>query len=164
MRLNYKDRFSKGNQVYFRYGRLSSRKMLECYGMAIEGNKYEHIWVHIDLLPLLKDYPDILLEMRDRCLSHKQKFKLKRREFSMEIMFFSRLVRWRYKRDSVKGLFNPTDLGRELEAIAYYRELMETLLKNYPAKKVLEAQLTDKQTGYHQYFGVVYQLEKVRVL
>jgi hypothetical protein len=94
MRLHKKDRVKKGNQVYFRYSRLSSRKMLECYGMAIEGNKYEHLWVHIDLLQYLKSYPDILKEMKERKLSHKQKFKLKRREFSMEIMFFCRLINW----------------------------------------------------------------------
>jgi len=29
---------------------------------------------------------------------------------------------------------------------------------------VLESKLRDKRTGYHKYFGVVYQLEKVRVL
>jgi hypothetical protein len=62
---------------------MSSRKMLECYGMAIEGNKYEHLWVHIDLLQYIKNYPDMLEEMKKRSLPHKQKFKLKRREFSM---------------------------------------------------------------------------------
>ena len=86
--------------------------MLECYGMAIEGNKYEHIWVKLDLLPLLHNYPDILLEMKQRRISHQQKFKLKRRESSHEIMYFSRLVRWRYDSHSVKELFMPTDLDR----------------------------------------------------
>jgi len=121
MRLHRKDHFRKGNQVYFRYSRLLSRKMLECYGIAIEGNKYEHIWVRIDLLPLLRDYPDILLEMKHRRISQLQRFKLRRREFSQEIMYFSRLVNWRYEKDSVRELFMPKDLQRELKAIGYFR-------------------------------------------
>jgi hypothetical protein len=51
-----------------------------------------------------------------------------------------------------------------LGAIAYFREILERLLKDYQPKELLESKLLDKQTGYHKYFGVVYQLEKVRVL
>jgi hypothetical protein len=79
MRLYRKDRFKKGNEVYCRYSWMSNRKMLECYDMAVEGNKYEHLWVHIDLLKYFKDYPYMLQEMNKLNLSHKQTFKLKRR-------------------------------------------------------------------------------------
>ena len=60
MRMNKRDYFKANHQLYFCYGRLSNRSMLERYGMAIEGNKYDHVWVVLPIVPFIEGYPDTL--------------------------------------------------------------------------------------------------------
>ena len=54
-----KDSFDSNSQVYFCYGRNSNRTLLLRYGFAIEGNKYDHVWVTFDLSLILGQMPDL---------------------------------------------------------------------------------------------------------
>lgn len=158
MRLGKKDRFNKDNQVYFRYGRLSNRKMLECYGMTIEGNKYDHLWVRIDGLKYLSAYPDMLERMQSRRLTLKYKFKVKRREFSMELVLFYRMVNWSRMRHTIEELFTPVDLNREVKALHGYEDLLKEIVAQEDKESALEEELKKPGLGYHGYFAVVYRL------
>lgn len=44
-----KDQFEPGSQVYFCYGRLPNRLLLMRYGIALEYNKYNHVFIRIDI-------------------------------------------------------------------------------------------------------------------
>lgn len=164
MRLGRKDTFRKGNQVYFRYGRLSNRKMLECYGMAIEGNKYDHLWVRLDGLRYLASYPDMLELMQNRRLSLKFKFKLKRREFSMEMVLFFRLANWSRMRHTVESIFAPEDPAQEIRALEAYLNMLRDIQKASEKESVLVEKLMSKDITYHKYFATVYRLEHVRIV
>ncbi len=98
--------------------------------MTIEGNKYEHLWLHVDLLPYLSEYHDMLQLMKDRRLCHKLKVKLKRREFCMELVLFCRLTVWRMD-NPIKEIFNPKNYDRELKALGKFEEIMKEALKKY---------------------------------
>ena len=110
--MNKRDFFEEGNQVYFCYGRLSNRMMLERYGVALEGNKFDHVWVKVDLLRHLEAYPDVLEIMQLRSLSLKRKFKVKRREFCMELLQFIRMTKWSAIRNRLDELYYPFDRDR----------------------------------------------------
>jgi hypothetical protein len=53
MKCSSKDQFEKGAQVYFCYGRLSNRMLLMRYGVALEFNKYDHVYLKIPFLEYL---------------------------------------------------------------------------------------------------------------
>ena len=44
-----KDQFEAGSQVYFCYGRLPNRLLLMRYGIALEHNKYNHLFIRINI-------------------------------------------------------------------------------------------------------------------
>jgi len=44
-----KDQFEAGSQVYFCYGRLPNRLLLMRYGISLEHNKYNHLFIRIDI-------------------------------------------------------------------------------------------------------------------
>lgn len=44
-----KDQFEKGSQVFFCYGRLPNKLLLMRYGIALEHNKYDHMFIKIDV-------------------------------------------------------------------------------------------------------------------
>ncbi|MBS1889971.1 MAG: hypothetical protein JST59_01650 [Actinobacteria bacterium] len=51
-----KDQFEAGSQVFFCYGRLSNRLLLMRYGIAVEHNKYNHLFLRLDMAKYSKDY------------------------------------------------------------------------------------------------------------
>lgn len=44
-----KDQFEQGSQVYFCYGRLPNKLLLLRYGIALEHNKYNHLFMRINI-------------------------------------------------------------------------------------------------------------------
>lgn len=44
-----KDQFEKGSQVFFCYGRLPNKLLLMRYGIALEHNKYDHMFIKIEV-------------------------------------------------------------------------------------------------------------------
>lgn len=48
-----KDQFEKGSQVYFCYGRLPNRLLMLRYGISLEHNKYNHLFIRIDVSQLV---------------------------------------------------------------------------------------------------------------
>jgi hypothetical protein len=55
-----KDKFEANNQVYFRYGKDSNRTLLLWYGFALLGNKYEHVWINLDIVSKINMFSDVL--------------------------------------------------------------------------------------------------------
>lgn len=88
------DRFEPSNQVYFRYGRNSNRSLLLKYGFAIEGNKYEHLWVSFSITQCVEEFPDVLQKVMEKKLSLLRKFKIHHHILNMDIIIFFRLNSW----------------------------------------------------------------------
>lgn len=72
-----RDNFLSNHEVYFCYGRNSNRTLLMRYGFAIEGNKYEHVWLSYDISLPLKYMPDLLKMVQEKGLSLRRNYKIK---------------------------------------------------------------------------------------
>ena len=53
MKTGLRDEYEKGSEVYFCYGRLSNRQLLKRYGISIELNKYDHVYLRLNCLEIL---------------------------------------------------------------------------------------------------------------
>jgi hypothetical protein len=73
-----KDQFEKGAQVFFCYGRLSNRMLLMRYGIAVEHNKYNHIFLRLDAAKYSKDYTAYPQLLAQTGMSRLIKIKVKR--------------------------------------------------------------------------------------
>lgn len=105
--------------------------MLERYGVALEGNKFDHVWLRVDLLKYLEGYPDVLEVMQLRSLSLKRKFKIKRREFCLELVQFVRTSKWSAVRNRLDELYYPFDLDREYSVLGDTITLLQKELSHY---------------------------------
>ncbi len=54
-----KDQFEAGAQVFFCYGRLPNKLLLMRYGIALEYNKYDHMFLRIPITPLITSNPHL---------------------------------------------------------------------------------------------------------
>jgi len=66
------------------------------YGFAIEGNKYEHMWLSFDIGNTLVHFPDTLQMLEEKHLSLRRKFKIKINRLNMELILFFRLNSWSF--------------------------------------------------------------------
>jgi hypothetical protein len=62
--------------------------------------------------------------MQVRSLSLKRKFKLKRREFCLELLQFIRMTKWSNIRHRIDELYYPFDLDREFSVLDSAIELL----------------------------------------
>lgn len=151
------DRFESNNQVYFRYGRNSNRSLLLKYGFAIEGNKYEHLWVSFSIAQCVEEFPDVLQKVMEKKLSLLRKFKIHHHTLNIDIIIFFRLNSWVfYNEQAVKEIFYVVDLEKEVAILEQIISILEQNAENYEG----EYNLTDKSLNYHQYFIRVYHKEK----
>ena len=51
-----RDNYKKGSQVYFCYSKLSNRLLLTNYGIALEYNKFDHVYIKIDFILRISIY------------------------------------------------------------------------------------------------------------
>jgi hypothetical protein len=66
------------------------------YGFAIEGNKYEHVWLSFGITQCVEDFPFILPAVREKKLSLLRKFRLHHHILNMDIIIFFRLNSWNF--------------------------------------------------------------------
>ncbi|CAK74153.1 unnamed protein product (macronuclear) [Paramecium tetraurelia] len=165
------ENFKKGAQVYFNYGRLSNRELLLRYGIAIERNKYDHVYLRINTEELLK--------RRGMRVFQKQylSIKLKYTEFPFALLKFSKAITdFRSENQDYYDLQNvlkTIDIQTELRGQEFLISLglkkSIELLKQFKGefKEDLtksDLLLKDKQLDYDEYFSLVYRLEKQRIL
>jgi hypothetical protein len=111
-----KDQFEAGSQVFFCYGRLSNRLLLMRYGIAIEHNKYNHLFLRLDMKEYSKGYTAYPQVLHDLKLSRMVKIKVKRTKMCVELLAFLRGLKWKLH-DNVEGIFYVLKVTREMEVL-----------------------------------------------
>lgn len=96
IRASKKDRFEKNNQIYFRYGPNSNRTLLLHYGFAIEGNKYQHVWISLTMDKYFSQFPDVLDRVMEKKSSLLRKFKIYNHRLNIDLIIFLRLKHWTF--------------------------------------------------------------------
>ncbi|CAK65712.1 unnamed protein product (macronuclear) [Paramecium tetraurelia] len=158
-----RDPFEKGAQVYFCYSRLSNRIMLLKYGMSLEYNKYDSTFLRVEFLKYIKNKVGIWIVHRFK-LNKLKRFKLKHIVPPYELIVFCKLIYWNTNVHSVNTIFNIQDLQLERQALSLALEiLIEQNSKFKETIEELEQLLLEKSLGYHQYFAVIYRLERLRI-
>ncbi|CAD8189768.1 unnamed protein product [Paramecium octaurelia] len=155
------ENFKKGAQVYFNYGRLSNRELLLRYGIAIERNKYDHVYLRINTKELLKRR--VMRVFQKQFLS----IKLKYTEFPFALLKFSKAIKESENQDyyDLQNVLKTIDIQTELKGLTKSIELLQQFKAEF--KEDLskgDLLLKDKQLDYDEYFALVYRLEKQRIL
>ena len=164
MKASWKDQFEKNSQVFFCYGRLSNRLMLLRYGMALEWNKYEHIHFKIPYTNELKDSRYVLEKIKYFRLNKWKRFKLRRTSFNVDLVNYCKATFWTLNKHSIDSLLKPVNSEFELLGLSKAKEFLEKFLKGFSSTiEEHENQLKDPKILYHEYFAIVYKLERQRV-
>ena len=162
-----KDFFQKNSQVYFCYGRLSNRKLLSRYGMALEFNKYDNVIIKIGLTESVtianKDFINYLNNFK---LKKFRSFKLRPTELNLDFLLFSRGVNWQIDKNTIEELFEPLNFDLELKALAFMQNTIQKVLKKEFSTDFEEnAKLVNvEKFNYHEHFAFIYRLERQRIL
>ncbi|CAD8083112.1 unnamed protein product [Paramecium sonneborni] len=163
MKTASKDQFEKGAQVYFCYGRLSNRMMLMRYGMTLEYNKYDHAHLRIEYLKYIQNNEAIWLVHKYQ-LSKYKRFKLKHTTFPIDFIVFCKSIYWTFNVNSLDSFFKIQDLQLERKALQLALEILVEEISKFSDKlEENEKLLYDKKLGYHEYFAVIYRLERQRI-
>jgi len=118
MKTHKSDSFDCDNQIYFRYGPNSNRSLLLRYGFAIEGNKYEHVWISFNITQCLIDFPDVLDKLMDKKLSLLRKFKIHHHILNLDMIIFFRLNNWMfYNEQAIDEIFNVVSIPKEISIL-----------------------------------------------
>ncbi|CAD8063540.1 unnamed protein product [Paramecium primaurelia] len=158
-----RDYFEKGSQVYFCYSQLSNRMMILKYGMALEYNKFNSAFLRVEYLKYLQKKEAIWIAHRFK-LDKFKRFKLKFIKPPYELIIFCKLVYWDLNIHTVETIFQIQDLKLEKKALNLALEIMDEENSKFTEKiEDLEQQLKDKSLGYHEYFAIVYRLERLRI-
>ena len=165
MKASSQDQFEQGSQVYFCYGRLSNRKMLLRYGMALEYNKYDHVHFKLPYFSYIDSNAWLISKLKEHKVSKFKKLKARRRSFNPQLVNFYKAAAWRYKSHSIEELLEPKNSDLELIGLEGVKKLFDDYLSSCKhGEAELEKMLYDENIGYHEYFAVVFNLERQRCI
>lgn len=91
-----KDQFQKGAQVFFCYGRLPNKLLLMRYGIALEHNKYDHMFIKIVVGEQVNNSKWLRTVGKEIQIKKYQRFKIKRTKMCVELVTYFRMQRWKY--------------------------------------------------------------------
>ncbi|CAD8106814.1 unnamed protein product [Paramecium sonneborni] len=158
-----RDPFEKGSQVYFCYNRLSNRTMLMKYGMALEYNKYDNAFLRVEYYKYLQLNEAKWIVHRFQ-LNKFKRFKLKFTAPPYDLIVFCKSVYWTLNQHSVDTLFKIKDLQLEKKALSLALQIIiEENAKFKETIENLQEQLNDESIDYHEYFAIIYRLERLRI-
>lgn len=157
--------FLPGSQVYFCYGRVSNRLLLLRYGFALEYNKYDSLHLQIAYLNTLDGFKIIKKKFdswKNMC-KYKQ-FKIKRTKFNVDIIYFVRNQK-RTINEPLEEWFWIKNIDLELTCLDEVIKIYEEFLSHTFSKTLAENELRmkDPSLGYHEYFALVYKVERQRI-
>ena len=166
LRNSEKDYFLKNSQVYFCYGRLSNRKLLSRYGMALEYNKYDHVFIKITFLDYLKTSKDFINYLKNFELQKTRVFKLQATKFNLDFLLFSKGIHWNIENNKIEELFEQKNLDLEIMGLNFMKEIIEKSLNKLFITDYKEnfEMISDKNLNYHEHFAVIYRIERQRIL
>ncbi|CAK69193.1 unnamed protein product (macronuclear) [Paramecium tetraurelia] len=155
------ENFKKGSQVYFNYGRLSNRELLLRYGIALEKNKYDHVYLRIKTADLLKSGVSRIFQKQYLSI------KLKYTEFPFNLLKLAKAINESENRDCYdpQSVLNIINIQTELKGLAKSIQLLQEFKAEF--KEDLskgDLLLKDQKLDYDEYFALVYRLEKQRII
>jgi len=162
-----KDFFRENSQVYFCYGRLSNRKLLQRYGMALEFNKYDNAVIRVRVVECVKAAnQDFINYLNNFKLKKCRSFKLRSVHFNLDFLLFARGANWDIDSNSIEELFEPLSLELELKALNFMKKILgDNLKKDFGTSFEENSELVNqKKFNYHEHFAIIYRLEKQRIL
>ena len=106
-----KDQFEAGSQVYFCYGRLPNRLLLMRYGIALEHNKYNHMFMRVKIDDTLNRSKALQRGVEEISLKKYKRFKIKRTAFCIVLVTYFRAMHWKYDEDP-ESIFNIYNIKR----------------------------------------------------
>ncbi|CAD8077106.1 unnamed protein product [Paramecium primaurelia] len=155
------ENFKKGSQVYFNYGRLSNRELLLRYGIALEKNKYDHVYLRINTAELLKKRVSRIFQKQYLSI------KLKYTEFPFALLKFSKAIKESENQDyyDPQTVLNIINIQTELKGLTKSIELLQQFKSEFKEDLVRSDHLLkNNKLDYDEYFALVYRLEKQRIL
>lgn len=159
------DQFEKNSQLYLCYKRLSNIKLLNHYGIALEYNKYNHLYMRIDYLQFLNSKSEILHYISSYNLGKKKKFKITELEINMDLINFCKGLFWKIDKNKIEELFQAKNFDLEIQAlkkmIIFFEERYQ---KSNFSEEDNDKFLRSKDINHHQYFSAIYRQEKRRIL
>lgn len=162
------DCFEENSQVYFCYGRLSNRKLLTRYGLALEHNKYNHVFIKVSIFENLKNLAyDLVKYFNNFKLSKQKIFKLQATKFNLDFLLFAKGIFWQMEKNSIEELFEPFNIDLEIQGLLLMKKIIEKQLserfENEIKKDNFEI-IYQKNLNYHEHFSAIYRLERKRIL
>ncbi|CAD8098588.1 unnamed protein product [Paramecium primaurelia] len=154
-----KDEFEKGAQAYFSYGTISNRSLLLRYGFTLEYNIYDYVEVksqYIYHIPFASDIAEYFQ------LSKYMKFKIRYTRINDDLLMYFKMLNWQYDQGILylfDDIYDSVIIDQAYNLIkTYHSEHFKETLKNQTEK------LTDPNINYHDYFALIYQIEKQRII
>jgi len=165
MKASSKDQFEKGAQVYFCYGRLSNRLMLLRYGCALEWNKYDHVHLKVPYTDEFKNNSYIKDKVIYFRMNKWKRFKLRRISFCTNLVDYCKATFFNINsKHTIDMLLTPSNPDLELLGLHKAKSLLEEFLASFShTLEENEQQLKDPNVFYHDYFAIVYKIERQRV-
>ena len=159
-----RDQFEKGAQIYFIYGQMNNRTLLLDYGIAIEHNQHETYILKLPYLDSVRNYLKVD-QLVDHELGNYLKFKLRRTSLNIELLNFLKISYFDINKYPLEALISPICIELEILAINKAIEILRAQTALFgKSTKQYNALLQDKNTKYRDYFIIVYNLERLRLL
>ena len=159
-----KDQFQKGAQVFFCYGRLPNKLLLMRYGFALEHNKYDHMFLKIDITEQVINDPYLRTVLEEINIRKYKRFKLKRTKFCIELLAYLRSEFWAFGQP-IEHIFTVASTEREIKVLEKAKEIYVSKIGEYSKPlQQNQKQLLNPKLGYHEYFALVYKIEQQRIL
>ena len=162
---NFNENFKKNSQVFLCYGKgISNKKLLKNYGISIEYNKYDKVFLNIFPSNFCKEsgiYAKFLKPIEYFPIF--QQFKLKYTSFNRNLVIFFKVLLFNFEENQINEIFLSKNINLEIKAIEKIVGVLKGLSFGKNSLEENEKLLFDRKIGYNQYFSVVYKLEKQRI-
>lgn len=162
---NENENYKKNSQISLNYGDYSNKKLLKIYGMSIEYNLADKVFLNISLCSFFKASANFLNYLHNSNLyPFIKQFKLKYTTFdSSNLIIFFKVLSYDFVKNKIIQIFLSKDIDLEIKALEKIIGVLNNLSFSKNSIEENEKMLFDKNIGYNQYFSIVYKLGKQRI-
>ena len=161
---NKNENFLKNSQIFICYGYYSNKSLLKNYGISIEFNKYEKVFLNIFPSSFYQEsdsFSNFLIQRK--CFPFVKQFKLKYTEFNTNLIAFFKLLTFNFEINQINEMLYAKNINLEIKALEKIVVFLKGLSFSKNSLEENEKLLFDKNIGYNHYFSVVYKIEKQRI-
>ena len=161
---NDNENYAKNSQIYLCYGQNSNKRLIKHYGISIEYNKYDKVFLNILPSNFYKEsniFSKFLLQRK--CSPFVKQFKLKYTILDTKLIVFFKMLTFDFEKNQIDEIFHAKNIELEIKAIEKTMDFLKGLNFSKNSLEENEKMLFDRNIGYNHYFSVVYKLEKQRI-